>query len=319
MDILRAIANKSPRIYTLLYRRIRNKYYSICAVCSIMHPVRLFRVCIRNKQTQNITVAIHTTFIPRENILFLREWIEHYKLLGVNEFYLYNNDGVQVPNSMDQRNPNLVLGQINKYGVPYADIVSLSDDEISQMMLNIEQDIDGVHFIQWTPRDENGKIRYAQERAMENARNKMRGKIDWLLMCDMDEYLVLPGNIQELCNSLDANGCSVGYISTVNMADRWRMLDKLVLENTMMLRDSERPDYWQAKKYLCKPDIVARMHVHDVRGLHVRKWVRKEEAVILHYNIPQTDNDECRFSTLKWALPESHYEALKTKLLSYAE
>ena len=38
-------------------------------------------------------VGIHTVFIGKENILFLKEWILYHKYMGVEHFFLYDNSG----------------------------------------------------------------------------------------------------------------------------------------------------------------------------------------------------------------------------------
>ena len=38
-------------------------------------------------------VGIHTVFIAKENILFLKEWILYHKYMGIEHFFLYDNSG----------------------------------------------------------------------------------------------------------------------------------------------------------------------------------------------------------------------------------
>ena len=38
-------------------------------------------------------VGLHTVFIARENILFLKEWVLYHRLKGIDHFFLYDNTG----------------------------------------------------------------------------------------------------------------------------------------------------------------------------------------------------------------------------------
>ena len=83
---------------------------------------------------------------------FLQEWIEFYKLIGVQHFYLYNN------NSTD--NYQTILE-------PY-----ISNHE--------------VDLIQWNHSNANLK---AQAAAFNHCLNKVRGKVKWIAFLDLDEFL----------------------------------------------------------------------------------------------------------------------------------
>ena len=50
-----------------------------------------YRLSRRNPDAP--VVGIHTVFIARENILFLKEWILYHKYMGIEHFFLYDNSG----------------------------------------------------------------------------------------------------------------------------------------------------------------------------------------------------------------------------------
>ena len=43
--------------------------------------------------TSHHSLGMHTVFLARENIAYLKEWIVYHALLGVQHFYLYDNTG----------------------------------------------------------------------------------------------------------------------------------------------------------------------------------------------------------------------------------
>ena len=50
-------------------------------------------------------VGIHTVFIARENILFLKEWVLYHKYMGVEHFFLYDNSGADIGKADTARRP----------------------------------------------------------------------------------------------------------------------------------------------------------------------------------------------------------------------
>lgn len=89
---------------------------------------------------------------------FLAEWIEYHKLIGVEEFWLYNN------NSED--NYKAALAPYIKSGI--------------------------VHLIEWpSPITPNEWENYAKEQVTiyTDCLNRVRGKSKWLALIDIDEFL----------------------------------------------------------------------------------------------------------------------------------
>ena len=44
-------------------------------------------------------MVIYETGLPRENILFLKEWLLYHKYMGIEHFFLYDNSGGAYDNS----------------------------------------------------------------------------------------------------------------------------------------------------------------------------------------------------------------------------
>ena len=69
---------------------------------------------------------IQTTFILRENILFLEEWIAYHVAVGFDKFYLYDNSattGVEGESTNSVNRYNIDFGWITRHK---------TDDELEQ-------------------------------------------------------------------------------------------------------------------------------------------------------------------------------------------
>jgi hypothetical protein len=86
--------------------------------------------------------------------LFLEEWLEFYKLIGVQHFYLYNNNSTD--NYKEILNPYIQAGEVD--------------------------------IIQWDYSEED-YLNFAQSKAYNHCLNAVRGKVKWLAFLDIDEFL----------------------------------------------------------------------------------------------------------------------------------
>ena len=84
-------------------------------------------------------VGIHTVFIGKENILFLKEWVLYHKYMGVEHFFLYDNSGELRILARTPWRPLFERNRMNKYGIPYDDIVALSEAEIADVLDHIRR------------------------------------------------------------------------------------------------------------------------------------------------------------------------------------
>lgn len=136
--------------------------------------------------------AIHSVFILKENILFLEEWIDYHIQLGFNKFYLYDNSKVTKSCHWNTQNDKFKEGKINKYGINYDDIISLSDKELYNTFTLIIKKYKCIDVIEWSPKDDNGNILYNQVQAHNHCLKRMkRDNVEWCANIDMDEFIVL--------------------------------------------------------------------------------------------------------------------------------
>ena len=167
-------------------------------------------------------VGIHTVFIAKENILFLKEWILYHKLKGVAHFFLYDNTGVTRSSYWAERSPHNVNGRVSKYGVPYDELVNLSDAEIRRILDDIQREIPNVTIVRWQPRDSDGNIMYAQVRAANDALSRYGERVDWMAFMDMDEFMVSHESVTDLCRWLESRGYDGGIMPDLPMSTRIR-------------------------------------------------------------------------------------------------
>lgn len=142
------------------------------------------------------TFAIHTVFIPKENILFLEEWLDYHSMLGFNKFYLYDNRDVKKLDNHDKKNYSHIIkpGKVNKHKIDYDEIVELNNEQIDDIFEKIQTKYkDNVKFIRWSPKDKKGKVMYAQVKAHNHClKNYLKkDKIDWCASIDIDEFIIL--------------------------------------------------------------------------------------------------------------------------------
>ena len=220
--------------------------------------------------------------IIKENILFLREWLEYYRQLGVTEFHLYDNSATQETDFGSTGNRTVQLGRVNKRNVPFGDVVLLSDEELAGAMQEICADVPGVHVIPWSIKDEHGRVRYGQLAALNHARRMLADRVDWAINCDTDEFLVVPTDLPSLCQELEDAEYDMALFSVIRMADRWMYPEKNVLD--IDLRPQKPWGPWQGKKYIYRPDRVSDLSIHDAYGADTKAWLPKPRGVLVHYN-----------------------------------
>ena len=129
-------------------------------------------------------VGIHTVFIGKENILFLKEWVLYHRYMGVEHFFLYDNSGSYGYNKGVSR-PLFEPNSKNKYGIPYDDMVALSDDKIADVLDHIRLEIPNVHVVRWQPTDAEGRVKFAQVEAQNDALKRFGPTVDWMVFMDM--------------------------------------------------------------------------------------------------------------------------------------
>ena len=176
----------------------------------------------------------------------------------------------------------------NKYGIPYDDIVALTDAETADVLDQIRLEIPNVHVVRWQPTDAEGRVRYAQVEAQNDALRRFGPTVDWMVFMDMDEFLVSDQPIPEIARKLEAGGYDGGIMYDRAMTSRFDHLDRYVTETTMTFRDPFR----SAPKYLCKVSRMWYVMVHRFVSLGRRYDFSERELFFLHYKFPSSHPDQ---------------------------
>jgi hypothetical protein len=171
-------------------------------------------------------IAIHTIFLPRENIFFVKEWLFYHFNLGVDHIYLYDNTGSIGRNSSTET--------VNKYGFDFYSITKgISDTEVNAILLEIISEFnDRCTIVNWQPLNDSGQVIYAQQESINHCIEHCKQDTDWLFFIDMDEYLFSVNNesLTNITENLSIAGHNRGYIFQKKFSDRFMNLRKHVID-----------------------------------------------------------------------------------------
>ena len=245
--------------------------------------VFIILVYVRRIRPKNEKIAIHSVFIAKENILFLQEWIDYHIFLGVDYFFLYDNSKAQNKSEWDSANSHqLKHGKVNKIGIKYHDNITLSCQEINSILEELKHTYKGkVFFIEWSPRDENGKVLYNQIEAITNCIQNLKKnkKADWLAVIDIDEYLVCPDfNIKNHLKTVPKDVSNL-ILKQVKFESRFFNLDKKVIDIQDFI---PKHPYWESKKNLCRISKTKEVTIHNWFG--TGKQIEQDDVFFCHYN-----------------------------------
>ena len=84
-----------------------------------------------------LALAFTPCSLPGRTFVFLKEWLLYHKYMGVEHFFLYDNSGgggdvKGVPTPLFERDRK------SNYGIPYDDIVALSEAEVADVLDHIQ-------------------------------------------------------------------------------------------------------------------------------------------------------------------------------------
>ncbi len=175
---------------------------------------------------------------------WLKEWIEYYRLLGVERFYLYNND---------------------------------SDDNYREILdPYIEQDI--VELIEWdsktAPWHKVGLARYMgfQISAFNDCIKRALGKADWVAIIDIDEFIVPPQGVLALHAFLDRTlQTNIGTLTFLwkwyGTSGVWNIPEGTLMTEALFMRTEDGGDFYPNTlgKCLHRPEAVEFCDLHSAR------------------------------------------------------
>jgi hypothetical protein len=133
---------------------------------------------------------IHTVFLLKENIPFLREWIIYNLNLGFYKIYLYDNTG-----SVGRNGSNKTT---NKYNFNFDEIINLTDEQINTELNDILSTYkNNLVYIKWQPKNDKGEIVYGFNDSVKDyiKRTSDTTNILYTAFIDIDEFIFSKLNV----------------------------------------------------------------------------------------------------------------------------
>ncbi len=229
-------------------------------------------------------LAIQTVFLPKENNIFLEEWIDYHLNLGFDKIYLYNNDGSKGVPSFHK---DLVKNKKNKYNIDYKSL--LGDHNIDAELKYLEDKYKNkIKIIRWDYRNDKNEIIYGQMQSMTHYKNNFGSENDWTAFIDVDEFIYLDpklGSLKDYIKQHDNNGITKLVIKQKKYADRFCNLDKSTMDIDDVIEINTNG--WGIKNICKNNQILDKQHSpHDISlKNNKQKNCNQDELRFNHYNI----------------------------------
>lgn len=237
-----------------------------------------------------VKIAIHSVFIVKENILFLEEWIDYHIQLGIDSFYLYDNSKVEKVNGFDAPKKWIVPGKVNKYNINFDQLVKLSDDEIRNILLKIQSKYKNVNIIEWSHKDNSGKVCYFQEKAHADCLAKLKQTdIDWCASIDIDEFIVLENiSLNDYISKLDPSTyCCM--LSQKRFDSRFNNIGIPVVNINKI--EKKQLDFNNGNKYIYNVKNTSKVDIHSCGGIGKVIHTKLNGIWFNHYKIDFNNPD----------------------------
>jgi hypothetical protein len=219
---------------------------------------------------------IQTVYIPRENILFLDEWMNHHKNLGVDEFWMYDNSGSTFKDFVG----NLQVDGMDKYGNEVMNLTShLSDNDI----LNLETEIFkkyNAKKISWTPKSPSGEITYGQVESIYHFKNEV--SFGFCCFIDIDEFIILNkfNNIKDYISNVYKEDYQGIVIKQKKYASRWENPSNVLSINKTFNFDTT---HW-APKVIANIEKITRKNNTNIHTFIDKNIIDNELCYFKHFN-----------------------------------
>jgi hypothetical protein len=220
-------------------------------------------------------LSLHIVFLLNENIRWLEEFIVYYINLGVEHFYLYNNEGSDGGDGSKTH---------NKYNFPISTTSSKEDvEKFEQILLKYEKYI--THVL-WQPKNIEGKIIYGQNEAIEHFISKYGEKNEWVAFLDTDEFIFSEKNINliEFLKSLDKNVSNVKLIQK-KFLSRFLSNERFITQEFSCINNLKIGLEWAPKNIIRCKDFLSLTNIHDINTKNKTIVPYTEILRFNHYNV----------------------------------
>lgn len=171
-----------------------------------------------------MTIAIHTIFVLRENILFMDEWVKYHLSIGFDKIFLYDNSksiGIDGGNA-----------KINKYQISFHHLTqNISDEELRVLFSAfLKKYSDQVVYLNWEPKDKIGNIVYRQVDGINHYIKNYGELSQWTAFIDIDEFIFSSLNIKILIKRFQSAGAGGIIMFQKKFDSRFNHLDRPTTE-----------------------------------------------------------------------------------------
>ena len=234
-------------------------------------------------------LSFHTVFILNENINWLEEFIIYNKAIGIEHFYLYDNDG---SDGFDGSQTH------NKYGFPLT--TSNRHEDIIKLVAILKKYADCVTYVKWQPR-ENGKIVYGQNDSIRHFITNYGHETEWVAFMDLDEFLFSPTGI-DITAFLKGLTPDISCVKLIQkkFIDRFLSNEKYITQDFRAINNITIGTDWAPKHIVRCADFVNLLGIHQIVCKNKTFLADKNELRFNHYNV----NDKL----LAWLVTYYHKE-----------
>lgn len=244
-------------------------------------------------------ISIYSIVLPRLEVPFLDEWIEHHVALGVDEIYLYNNGLLPIhdPNAHWRRGAKIKkapqkrrmeqLSKISDEKKPYiwekkpdANYnFHLSDEEVMHQFYSLPEKWPQVKIVEWVKgADHDFGYPVSQKEGLYHFAENF--KTDWVLFIDPDEFITLNKECDH-CSNLKSFISFHKKYKMFKIPPIWapkRMIGEKITENfpRRVRSGADGCGKWLAK-ITNKSDIIAYPSCHNVK-VKDRKYVPRKKV-----------------------------------------
>ena len=228
--------------------------------------------------TSNYKLYIHTVFLLKENIPFLREWIIYHLNLGFSKIYLYDNTG-----SVGRNGSNKTT---NKYNFNFDEIITLTDKQIDNELQDILTTYkDNLIYIKWQPKNEAGDIVYGfSDSVIDYTKRVKDNGVIYTAFIDIDEFIFSSNNINLLDFVIEQyrNNINKIIIKQKKFTDRFCNSKKVIdIVDTI--------DNIDTSDWACKQII-------NNKSINIKEVVNMHNIGILNGDTKTIDIDTLRFN-----------------------
>lgn len=233
------------------------------------------------------TLSFHTVFIVNENIRWLEEFIQYYKKIGFDHFYLYDNEGTIGFN-------NEGTATTNKYDMPR--ITTTPPEDSEKLNAILEKYKNDITYVKWQPKDENGQIHYGYNESVKHFIENYGHETEWIACMDLDEFLFSVDNL----NIPDYFRKLGPEISCVKLCQK-KFIDRFLSDKANILEDYRCIDLyvesWWAPKNIFRPsDFINLTSMHHMDFKNQTHMIGQNLLRFNHYNVNSKQLDWMEWS-----------------------